>query len=1604
MSNAKITKIYDIQLLGESEVVSGMQKVNKEFDSARKMVIQMKNNLAKNASLLVDPSELEKERLALIKAEKSLIAETARKKEARAEAEALRAARQEEKNQLAQQEQGNKKVVNSYNDLLVKIRQLKAEQKNNINLLSINDTDLAKSNEEIRKLQDRINAFNRSLSSEGTNVGEYTRGLVNALKSANLDGVLGNQINAVKLKVQGLDNEFIVLQQKLKEAQNAGNQSLTHIEKEIIANRMEAEKLNSQLQTVNHTISSVGNIGNQVTDSLKNNFNSVTTSVKNLVLGYVGFQAALELTRKIKDSAYELSDQVTNLEIELEKTTGGADALVDSLGKLDTRTKLTGLTEIANVAAKAGVAEQNMLGVTEAVDKASIAFGKDFGSIEEGTETFAKLINIFYEDREITGERILKIGNAVRTLANETVASVPFINDFNGRMAGLKQMFTNFNLSDSIGLGAGFEEFKQSAEVASTALVKVLPKIASDTEKYSKIVGKTKKEFSDLINNNPAEALIQVSEALVKNGADVEAVSEAFSDAELGAGRIATILATLGGKADVFRERIKRAGEAIQDTSSIEEAFDKKNKNLAATLDKISKKVSDLGNNKNFQKMLITTSNILLGLISIILNIPFGWWVTGITLLTLAYWDNIKALTLNIAQHTIYIGRMAVGNVLIATGTALQYAQAIAVGALNAAYWLLNVTFTTLGIIIPAVRTAWLWLNAAFLASPIGWVVAGLTAIGAAAYATIAIIEKYSESLKNQGKIIKENTEEFRKNEIQRKINQEIDKKATESTKDSISKVEVLTRVVKDNANSLETRKKALNQLISISPEYLKGLNLENISTAEGTKILDEYKNKLLEVAKAKAAQQLLEEKQKRIIENEFKASELRPIVSKEQTEKMELNLKSAKEITKGIGYVLGLGDGTNGQKLAELEKQIDEDKKSVDILIDKVIRANKEGSLNKILDNTGKNDIDKNQDKASKFPGAQKDYLKDIDAIRDKLLADNEKSYTKAEITEKAYLQNILTINTDAWAKKLNYIKGVNAEERKQISQWGNERSKLEKETQEKLFDIDSKALKKKYDLDKKRIENELKTITESPYSSSLDKTEAQQEYYATLLDLAIKFDDSMANLEKKYNRNIIESANDRATEVLDIQRQLNNNTYKLTEERFNKQKNLVNSSVDDIVNEKNINTELAKQKVLLDANLTSRQKENEINRIISVNELEQTEAELYRVQSLIKLYYLKSETDKLSVEQKKELNDLLEKEAKLITDATDKSIQQNKIGFGKGKISSPSDSNTQDLIKEKILKFLNLDEDAYGSMLGTVISQSWDLANSAMNNYFDAERERIEQSKKLAYERIDLEKEQKLAQAQSQAERDSIEDQATEKKKQADKEAAAKLKRAKKAEAKIALATELANIAAAAASNPLNGVTFGAAGAAMYAMMSALALARYAMNTKNIDSAKFKRGGKLIGPSHVNGGIPAINPTTGKKVAEFEGEEGIINKNSMRDSGIYTVTGTPSQIASRINAIGGGVDWMGGATMKKWSQGGYLGSRVQPPVFKSYYDRIQTENYSSDRLDKIEEMLENTNRTLEHTSQTLKTEIQRKVIISSKEMTLVQNENLKQSEIATL
>lgn len=135
--------------------------------------------------------------------------------------------------------------------------------------------------------------------------------------------------------------------------------------------------------------------------------------------------------------------------------------------------------------------------------------------------------------------------------------------------------------------------------------------------------------------------------------------------------------------------------------------------------------------------------------------------------------------------------------------------------------------------------------------------------------------------------------------------------------------------------------------------------------------------------------------------------------------------------------------------------------------------------------------------------------------------------------------------------------------------------------------------------------------------------------------------------------------------------------------------------------------------------------------------------------------------------------------------------------------------------------------------------------------------------------------------------------------------------------AEIAINLQKELSAIAANAAANPANAVTAGIVGITQFTIQKAAAVIRATFAAAQVLAQKFQFGGRIYGPSHNQGGVPI----------EAEGGEGMINKNSMASKDVYSVTGTPVQIASAINRVGGGVSFASPPiSFKKFEFGGLV------------------------------------------------------------------------------
>ena len=602
--------------------------------------------------------------------------------------------------------------------------------------------------------------------------------------------------------------------------------SITPFSNEFKELEKQIKAVKSRLYDVSNGVQGFASFLSKIKDEVKQ-FGAVA-------LGYLGFQALQSVFTGIIQGAAKLSDQLADLRRVAGLSAEQAKQLSTELGKIDTRTSVSNLRDIAIVAGKLGVAKDDIFGFTKAVDQLVVALGDELGDADAITTKLGKILNVF--DGKITGDNISKLGNAIVDLANKGVATGGFVVEFTQRLSGLAKT-SGFSLSAILGLGAGLEENGAKVESASTAISKLINKIGTDVPAAAKIAGKDFAEFSELFSKKPQEALLLYAAGLQKNKASFAEIAASFKDAGEEGARVISTLATLGIKTDFFREKMDESAKAISNTGAITAAFALKNETFGAVLDKLGKQFYQLGINSSlatFAKGAVVTLSELFKFLAAMpapivkLISAFAALTVGMAIMNSGMIQAAKLALIN-AAATIKNTIAAYAHVTAQNLSKLAQSAALAT---QAAY--IVVTNLLTGSITLA--TAATRLFAIVTKTGLGPISALAVAIGG----IVAVANALGEAFKTTAQDSKFMAETMRL--------------ANEETSKEQSAIQTLTAVIKDKALGLQTNTQALKDLIALNPEYLHGLTLDNIANADGKKILDDYNASLNTNANLKAA------------------------------------------------------------------------------------------------------------------------------------------------------------------------------------------------------------------------------------------------------------------------------------------------------------------------------------------------------------------------------------------------------------------------------------------------------------------------------------------------------------------------------------------------------------------------------------------------------------------------------------------------------------------------------------------------------------------------------------------------------------------------------
>lgn len=829
------------------------------------------------------------------------------------------------------------------------------------------------------------------------------------------------------------------------------------------------------------------------------------------------------------------------------------------------------------------------------------------------------------------------------------------------------------------------------------------------------------------------------------------------------------------------------------------------------------------------------------------------------------------------------------------------------------------------------------------------------------------------------------------------KILKEITDEAIKGYAEETTRIDILKKIITDHTLSIDKRRTAVDEYNKIADEG----NKIDKQAIDNTAVIEAAINRQILLiqkrALARAAENVIAKKAEELFLKQFELEDRFPAASEarikelkdkaqavidEASKKLKVKPATANEVLSFVDLpneVIAKGQKSNAGLKVLLDertkvlltsfntqlKLIDSNRKNLtggnsglQVLVDDI------GQLNTELERVTKVGIGFISDVGGQLekPARTKDNailneLKDIETARLHAIAientrtnEIQKIRTLSFDEEIFHLRELERINVEALNKKIavfNRKKKLTSDEKKDRAEFGEQITAIELDTSKKIndiekkrFDTNVKGLQTKLDNEITRIQLAKTAIIDNIESTELEKAKAQLDADNKELDARKRFFVSLLFLNDQFNKEALI----KAKEAIDKQQQeTNKDRQKITGATLQD----IKIAGDKEIQGQDIKFELLRNKILNNDKLTAdkRKKQLEIlgkahERTILAIELKTLQAQFELTKSLF-AFGLISEKAFLDAQEKfiKKANEL--KNQLLGTKGDEDKLRER---FG----------NLKDAIQSGLRSAFKIDKGSLADeALGEVISQSYDLALTAMNDFFDAERQNIEQSLKLNLERLDMEEQQVKARATSAAEIASIEKQYAAKKRTEELKAHEELKKSKRSEAKIAFAIEVANIWSQAQTFPfpVNLIVGG--------LLTGLAAARLSLNLNRINRESFaqggiaaptKNGGEIQGPSHAQGGVPFKYEAQGKELM-------IINKTSAQDNKVRTITGTNKQIASMINELGGGVSFSKGAKSHSFESGGYLGTNLTAPVFvpASNNSISQSVNNNNDQMNEL-------------------------------------------------
>ena len=506
--------------------------------------------------------------------------------------------------------------------------------------------------------------------------------------------------------------------------------------------------------------------------------------------------------------------------------------LNEEFKKIDTRSSREQLNQLAQEAGRLGkTSEKDVLGFVRAADQINVALD-DLG--EGATLQLSKLTNIFGDEERLgTEQSLLAVGSVINELSQNCTASAGYLSSFAQRLAGVGAQ-AGMTVPQIMAFGAVLDSQGQKVEMSATALSKLIMNLFKETETIATATGLNLNEFNAALQRSTNEGLLMLLRRLHELGG-MDVLAPVFKDMGENGARASAVISALAGNIDMLIWEQEEAQKAYEEATSVTKEFNVQNTTVQANLDKAR---------KGFKEMAIQLGQELAPVMKHFVSSTSASMRVLLTMIKFVKENKvaITSLAAAIATYTVAVNLAAIKDKLhtayIVAKSAAMHLHKVAVLAASVAYNRMTGNVTR-------ANAAMKLLNTTMKTNP--WGLLASLIVGATV-ALVGYIRRQKEATTTT------------------KVLDDVRKTASQNMVEQTNKINLLVAAANNEKLSLEERKKAVDKLNAIIPNYNAQLDATTGKYQANKQALDDYlealrykyelegaKDKLAEIGRQKA-------------------------------------------------------------------------------------------------------------------------------------------------------------------------------------------------------------------------------------------------------------------------------------------------------------------------------------------------------------------------------------------------------------------------------------------------------------------------------------------------------------------------------------------------------------------------------------------------------------------------------------------------------------------------------------------------------------------------------------------------------------------------------